>query len=102
MHAQNGENVSRLHSEALVFVGGEQFLIGLPTLFRGRVGGLAILAMIDKGVDGNASYELRDATDMVHVIVRDEHVINFGEAGLLGDSDDAVGIAAIVARPTCV
>jgi len=74
-------------------------LVGLPA-FNGRpVRGFAVFAVIDEGSYRNARHELRHTSHMVGVKMGDQHVINLADPGQLSRSDDAIGVAAIVAGP---
>ena len=58
--------------------------------------------MIEEFADGNALDQLGHAADVVGVEVGDEDVIDPGNAGVVHGGLNAVGIAAIVARPAGV
>ena len=67
---------------------------------RGRLrAGLDGLAVIDERADRQARGERRDAADVIRMEVRDHHVVDAREAGLLRGGLDASGVAAVEAGP---
>ena len=63
---------------------------------------LPILTVVDEGTDRNFLSELRNSTDVVGVIVRDQDVVDLLNLCALGDSSDSTGIAEAVVSPSGV
>ena len=65
----------------------------------GYIGIFLVRTVIDEGPDLDTVRELRDTANVVAVIVRDEHVVQLFEPGLMCRRDNAICIAAFVAWP---
>ena len=98
----NRKNVARLGDDAFVFSSGKKLPIRQPVFLRDGIGGLAVFAVIDEGVDGNFCRELWGAANVVVVVVGDEDEVNFVDAGIMNGGDDPVGVAIIISRPAGV
>ena len=83
-------------------IGGEDVLEFAVVGDDSGVVGLAIRAVVDEGADGDAGDQLRDAADVIGVVVGDEDVVDAGEAGGVGGGGDAVGVAVVIALPAGV
>src|SRR5258708_22202666 len=59
-------------------------------------------AVIDERSDLEAIHQLRNPADMVAMKVGDQHVVELLESRLMRGSDDAIGVAAFVSRPTAI
>jgi len=68
----------------------------------GNVGVFAVGAMIEELADLDALDEFGRAADVIHVKVRDQQVVDAGDAGIAHGGLDAGGVAAIVAGPSGV
>ena len=66
------------------------------------VGVFAVFAVVEELADLDALHEIRHAAHVVRMEVRDEHLVELGNAGIVHGGHDAVGIAAVVARPACI
>ena len=53
-----------------------------------------IRSVIDESANLHPVHELRDAPNVIAMIVRDQHVIELLNPGLVGSSHDPVGVAA--------
>src|SRR5579884_1507355 len=84
------QNVADLSHDAFLMTLGEETLIVLPVSVRGRITRFAIWSMVDKGADRNPGCELRSTTDVIIMVVRNQHVIDFADTGLFGSGDDTV------------
>src|SRR5579872_1020508 len=63
---------------------------------------LLVGAVIDKGPDLDAVSELRNSSNVIAVIVRDQNIVQLLQSSLVSRGDNAVRIASFVARPACV
>jgi len=60
---------------------------------------LAIFSVVNKCADGNFRRKLWRAADVVVVIVRNQHVVNFLDTCIVRRGHDSVRIAPVVTRP---
>ena len=79
-----------------IFAGGEDGLVVGVVFFGDAVVELAVGAVVDEGADRDFGDELRDAAGVVDVVVREEDVVEFADAGLVRGFEDAVGVPAVV------
>ena len=69
------------------------FLIRRVAVLGDSVIEFAVWAVIDEGADRNTSDQLRNAADMIFVVMREQHVVDLRKPGLFRDCDDAVRVA---------
>ena len=67
--------------------------------FAGALAGLTVRTVIDKGFDGQFLDKLRNAAGMIHVVVRENEVVDLLDARRLCRCLNASGIATVEARP---
>src|SRR5579859_5901933 len=65
----------------------------------GHLGIFQVRAVIDESSDFDAIDQLRHAANVVAMVVRDEHVVDLCQTGLVSSGEDSISIAAFVARP---
>ena len=58
--------------------------------------------MVNECSDRNAICQLRRSTDVVHMEVRDQDIVNLADTGLFCRRHNAIGVTAIKARPSGV
>ena len=63
---------------------------------------LQIGPVINEGSDLDAIHQLRNSAYVVAMIVRDEHVVDLLEAGLVSGGENAIGVPTFVAWPARV
>src|SRR4029077_9530967 len=80
----------------------QQPLVGLPALHRHRVGGLAVLSVVDECPDRNARSELWSASDVVVMKMGDKDVFFFLDPSFSSASHNPVRVTAFVPRPAGV
>ena len=66
------------------------------------VGVFAIDAVVEEFADLDALTKIRHATDVIHMEVGDEHLVDLGDAGIFHCRLNAVGVATIVAGPASI
>jgi len=98
----DGENVTGFGYDVLIFASGKELLVGGENFLAEFAGGFAIFSVIDESADGNAFGELRNAADVVVVIMSDQDKVDFVDTGVVSGGDDALGVAAVVAGPAGV
>src|SRR2546430_15475891 len=98
-HTLNGHKIAGLGGNPLELSGSQHLLVSLPVLQGWSVHGFAVFAVIDECSYRDSGHELRYASHMVVVKMCDQHVINLADPGQFDCRNDAIGIAAIVARP---
>ena len=102
LYSADGEDVAWFQRQAINFFFREQFLVSIPDLDSRRIRALAVIAVINDRSHGDSRHQLRQATDVIHVKVCDQDVVELADPGLLGHGNDAVGVSAIIAGPTRV
>src|SRR2546430_15717710 len=98
-HTLNGHKIAGFGGNPLELSGSQHLLVSLPVLHGWSVHGFAVFAVIDECSYRDSGHELRYASHMVVVKMCDQHVINLADPGQFDCRNDAIGIAAIVARP---
>src|SRR6267142_4934038 len=96
------KSVSGFGGRALKLLLSSHLEIFLPGLLCRGVGRLTILAVIEKCADWNFRSELGKSYCVVEVVVREEDKINFLEPSVFCGGDNAIGVTAIEAGPSCV
>ena len=71
----------------------DELRIGLLQKVVGGLAGLDVGAMVDEFADGDLRGELGQAAEVIAVPVRDDQMIDLGEAGVMDGIHDAAGIA---------
>jgi hypothetical protein len=66
------------------------------------LGILKVRPVIHEGSDLNAVDQLRDSAHVVPVIVGDQNIVDLLESGLMGGSEDAIGVTSFITRPSSV
>ena len=97
LESRNVDRVAGMHDAARRVANGLE--VGSMVVAR-DVGVFAILAMIEKLADFDALDKIGDAAHVIDVEVSDQHMIDLRDASVVHRGDDAVGVAAIVARPS--
>src|SRR5258708_6918517 len=93
--------VAWLRDDMLRVLFSKELFVGCVVL-SGDITVFLIATMIDEGSNGHAARQLRDAANVIAMIVRDQQIIDPLSARELCGRDDALGIAAILIRPSCV
>src|SRR5579862_42829 len=87
---------SRFHSQAGMT---SNCLFVSRIVGAGHFGVLQIGPVIDEGSDLDTSDQLRNATNVVAMIVRDQDIVDLLDAGVVGGRHNAIRIAAFIIRP---
>ena len=82
-----------------VMAAGQDLLISLVVPL-GRSLGLTVGAVVDERADRDLLHQLRHATGVVRMKMRQQHIVDLAHAGVFGRCRNALGIKTIVARPT--
>src|ERR1700758_3244019 len=56
--------------------------------------------MVDKRTHLDAVHQLGNTANVIAMIVRDQHIIELADAGLMRGSQDPVGVTPLISRPT--
>ncbi len=96
VEAGNVDDVAGMHGAARRCADGLD--VG-GVVVTGNVGVFAVLAVIEELADLDALDEIRHSADVIDMEVGDEHLVDFGDAGVFHCGLNALGIAAVVAGP---
>ena len=102
LRAAKGKCVAGLYGNSTKLFFSEKFLVRVPASYGGGVFRVGIFAVVNERADRNAGRELRDAADVIAVVVRNQNVVDLGETGVFRGSDDAIRVTAVEAIPSGV
>src|SRR6185369_16872025 len=87
----DGQGVSGLEHQVFVLLVGEDGFVGLDQRIASRSRRLTVFAMVDERADRDRLHQFCHAAYVVLVVMRDEYVINFGEASFVRKVCDTLG-----------
>ena len=99
IHALDRQSLARCRGHA--FGSADRGLIFAVQMIA-RIAVLAIWSVVNERLDRNLLHQLRHASDVVCVVMRDQNVINLLDLGQFRCRGDAISVSVCVVAPTRV